>query len=59
MKWVALEMENYADTFRKQVYNAAQHSANDSKTISDAIDISRRSAAHLKEVGLNFEFLIE
>ncbi len=51
-------MEDYADKFRKQMYGAeASQAAPDA--IREAREISHRSAAQLREVGLDFTFLLE
>lgn len=51
-------METYADIFRKQVYGSDDSKA-DPAIILEALEISRRSAAQLKDVGLDFTFLVE
>lgn len=41
--------------FRRQVYGVDQ----DEKVVGEALEISRASAAQLKDVGLDFSYLIE
>ncbi|KAK0555753.1 exocyst complex component exo84 [Tilletia horrida] len=56
VKWAAAQIQGYAEIFRRQVFGVADQ---DRKVIQEAMEITRSSAAQLKEVGLDFGFLIE
>ncbi|KAN0061879.1 exocyst complex component exo84 [Thecaphora frezii] len=55
VQWASTQVEAYGEMFRRQVYGVDQ----DPKVISECLEISRSSAAQLKEVGLDFSYLIE
>ncbi|KAK0565267.1 exocyst complex component exo84 [Tilletia horrida] len=56
VKWAAVQIQAYAEIFRRQVYGVADQ---DRKVVQEALEITRSSSAQLKEVGLDFGFLIE
>jgi len=56
VKWAAVQIQAYAEIFRRQVYGVADQ---DRRVIQEALEITRSSSAQLKEVGLDFGFLIE
>lgn len=55
VQWASLQIETYGETFRRQVYGVDQ----DPEVIAEALRISRNAAEQLKEVGLDFSYLIE
>ncbi|KDN38089.1 hypothetical protein K437DRAFT_259527 [Tilletiaria anomala UBC 951] len=59
IKWATAQIGLYADTFRKQVYDADHGADKDPRVVAEAVEISQRSASQLKEVGLDFGFLLE
>ncbi|KAE8210304.1 hypothetical protein CF319_g9422, partial [Tilletia indica] len=56
VKWAAAQIQAYAEIFRRQVYGVADQ---DRRVVQEALEITRSSSAQLKEVGLDFGFLIE
>ncbi|PWZ01194.1 hypothetical protein BCV70DRAFT_188397 [Testicularia cyperi] len=54
VQWASVQIQTYADLFRRQVYGVDQ----DPAVIAEALEISRASADQLKEVGLDFSYLI-
>ncbi|PWN52446.1 hypothetical protein IE53DRAFT_367213 [Violaceomyces palustris] len=54
-RMASAQIEAYAEMFRRQVYGVDQ----DPQVISEAMEISMSSAAQLKDVGLDFSYLIE
>ncbi|KAF9027139.1 hypothetical protein BDZ89DRAFT_1092282 [Hymenopellis radicata] len=56
IEWAKLQMENYADTFRKQVYSSDV----DEKVIEEAMKITySQSRKLLEDFGLDFRFLLD
>lgn len=56
VKWAAAQIQAYAEIFRRQVYGVADQ---DPGVIAEAIEISKSSAAQLRDVGLSFGFLLD
>lgn len=55
VRWASTQVEAYAEMFRRQVYGVDQ----DPKVVAEALEITRSSAGQLKDVGLDFGFLIK
>lgn len=55
VRWAALQVEAYAEIFRRQVYGVVDQ---DPKVIKEAIDITMSSAQQLKDVGLDMSFFL-
>ncbi|KAM0788257.1 hypothetical protein ACM66B_001408 [Microbotryomycetes sp. NB124-2] len=55
VRWASEQVEIYAETFRRQVYGADQ----DSKVVQESLDVTRSHGAMLREVGLDFSFLLD
>lgn len=55
VRWAAEQIELYASIFRRQVYGVDQ----DVQSIQDCMSVTKAHASMLKEVGLDFGFLLE
>lgn len=51
-----MQVEAYADIFRRQVFGIAEQ---DQIVVMEAVDITMSSAAQLKEVGLDLTFFLQ
>ena len=51
-----LQIESYAEIFRRQVYGMADQ---DPKVVTEAVEITMSSASQLKEVGLDLTFFLK
>jgi len=55
IKWVRLEIENYAQIFRRQVFDSKQ----DFVTISKCLEYTMVYCTQLREVGLDLSFVLD
>ncbi|KAH9817504.1 Cullin repeat-like-containing domain protein [Melampsora americana] len=55
VRWAAEQIELYASIFRRQVYGVDQ----DAQSIQDCMSVTKAHSSMLKEVGLDFGFLLE
>ena len=55
VQWASDQVKAYAETFRRQVYGVEQ----DPRVVDEALDITRRCAQLLNEVGLGLGFLLD
>lgn len=55
VQWASDQVKAYAETFRRQVYGVDQ----DPRVVDEALDITRRCAQLLNEVGLGLGFLLD
>ncbi|GAA5821380.1 hypothetical protein JCM11251_004596 [Rhodosporidiobolus azoricus] len=55
VRWASEQVEIYADMFRRQVYGADQ----DGKVIEESLEVTKTHGAMLRDVGLDFTFLLD
>lgn len=55
VQWASDQVKSYAETFRRQVYGVDQ----DPRVVQEAIDITRKCAQLLNDVGLGLGFLLD
>ncbi|GAA5998283.1 exocyst subunit EXO84 [Rhodotorula paludigena] len=55
VRWASEQVEIYAETFRRQVYGADQ----DGKVIEESLEVTKAHGAMLRDVGLDFTFLLD
>jgi hypothetical protein len=55
VQWAMMQVEAYAEIFRRQVYGIAEQ---DQRVVMEAVDITMSSASQLKEVGLDLTFFL-
>lgn len=55
VRWASEQVELFAETFRRQVYGVDQ----DASVIDESLNITRAHGAMLKDVGLDFTFLLD
>ncbi|KAM0754770.1 hypothetical protein T439DRAFT_284794, partial [Meredithblackwellia eburnea MCA 4105] len=55
VRWASEQVETYAEMFRRQVYGADQ----DGKVIEESLEVTKSHGAMLRDVGLDFTFLLE
>lgn len=58
VQWAWERVEEYAELFRRQVYGSEEEGAG-GEVVGEMKEISLRLASQLKEVGLDFSFLLE
>ncbi|SPO28826.1 related to EXO84 - exocyst protein essential for secretion [Ustilago trichophora] len=59
VQWAWERVEEYAELFRRQVYGVEEEREGEEGLVSEVKEISLRLAGQLKEVGLDFCFLLE
>ncbi|GAA6058631.1 hypothetical protein JCM10212_004042 [Sporobolomyces blumeae] len=55
VRWASAQVEIYAEIFRRQVYGADQ----DGKVIEESLEVTKAHGAMLRDVGLDFSFLLD
>ncbi|TNY18529.1 exocyst complex component EXO84 [Rhodotorula diobovata] len=55
VRWASEQVEIYAEMFRRQVYGADQ----DGKVIEESLEVTKAHGAVLRDVGLDFTFLLD
>ncbi|BGP38482.1 exocyst complex component exo84 [Rhodotorula kratochvilovae] len=55
VRWASEQVEIYAEMFRRQVYGADQ----DGKVIEESLEVTKAHGAMLRDVGLDFTFLLD
>ncbi|SCV67496.1 BQ2448_5107 [Microbotryum intermedium] len=55
VRWASEQVEIYAETFRRQVYGVDQ----DGKVIQESLEVTQAHGAMLRDVGLDFTFLLD
>ncbi|GAA5855919.1 hypothetical protein JCM8547_000416 [Rhodosporidiobolus lusitaniae] len=55
VRWASEQVEIYAEMFRRQVYGADQ----DGKVIEESLEVTKTHGAMLRDVGLDFAFLLD
>ncbi|GAA6028052.1 hypothetical protein JCM8097_001849 [Rhodosporidiobolus ruineniae] len=55
VRWASEQVEIYAEMFRRQVYGADQ----DGKVIEESLEVTKTHGAMLRDVGLDFTFLLD
>ncbi|KAL7340040.1 exocyst complex component EXO84 [Rhodotorula toruloides] len=55
VRWASEQVEIYAETFRRQVYGADQNG----KVIEESLEVTKAHGAMLRDVGLDFTFLLD
>lgn len=56
VRWAMMQVEAYAEIFRRQVYGIVDQ---DPKVVAEAVDITMSSASQLKDVGLDLTFFLQ
>ncbi|GAA5869196.1 hypothetical protein JCM16303_000387 [Sporobolomyces ruberrimus] len=55
VRWASAQVEIYAEIFRRQVYGADQ----DGRVIEESLEVTKAQGAMLRDVGLDFSFLLD